>query len=157
MECTTLRDPAVLEFWLHNLNGVILHIKVDFALPNPVFFFLALRHVLLEVCIKTQHLQQRNADDEMDKVWVYIYFLQLNFNYGEYIWKWIQPVCQRLPMRVPDYFLLWGKQNTLVCVSGPGAIHLQYQASQIQPTLELHLNSQNAGTCEIFLCPTINI
>lgn len=68
MEWPTLRDSTVLEFWLHYLNGVILQVKVDFALPNPVFFFLALRHVLLEICIKTQHLQQKIGDDEMEKV-----------------------------------------------------------------------------------------
>lgn len=72
MEWPTLRDPTVFEFWLHYLNGVILQIKVDFALPNPVFFFLALWHVLLEICIKTQHLQQIN--DEVEEVWFYIYY-----------------------------------------------------------------------------------
>lgn len=59
-------------------------------------------------------------------------------------------------MKVPDYFLPWGKQNTLACVSVRGVIHLQYRASRIRPTLELHSYNQNAETYEICPFPTIN-
>lgn len=53
----TLRDATVLVLWLHHLDGVILHIEVDFKLPDTVCLSLRFSHCFLEVCFKTQSLQ----------------------------------------------------------------------------------------------------
>ena len=52
----TLWDASIFKSGLDDLDGVVLQVEVDLALPDAVLLLSPLNHCLLVVCIKTQHL-----------------------------------------------------------------------------------------------------
>ena len=52
----TLRQPHVFHSWLNNLDRIILQIKVDLAIADPVRFFPFFVHCFLEEGVKTEDL-----------------------------------------------------------------------------------------------------
>ena len=61
---TTTTNEDILTLWhtsifksrLDDLDGVILQVEVDLALPDAVLLLSPLNHCLLVVCVKAQHL-----------------------------------------------------------------------------------------------------
>ena len=51
--------PPVLQDWFHDRDGVVLQVVVDLHIPNTIILIGRLVNRLLEVGIKSQHLQEK--------------------------------------------------------------------------------------------------
>ena len=54
-----MTHPPVLQDWFHDRDGVVLQVVVDLHIPDTIILIGRLMHCLLEVGIKSQHLQEK--------------------------------------------------------------------------------------------------